>query len=101
MLTGSAGPAPSVDLAADQRLAAFLAGQIAAGKIRAAKDSGRGGLAVALAKLCIRGGIGAEVGGEWGSRPDWALFGEGSGAAWITTRAEDAGAVIAYAKEPA
>ncbi|MEX0825232.1 MAG: phosphoribosylformylglycinamidine synthase subunit PurL [Acidimicrobiia bacterium] len=97
MITGSAGPAPSVDLAADQRLAAFLVGQIAAGRIRAAKDSGRGGLAVALAKLCIRGGVGAEVGGEWGSRPDWALFGEGSGAAWITTRAEDAGAAIADA----
>jgi phosphoribosylformylglycinamidine synthase len=95
LLTGSSGPAPAVDLAADRRLARFLVEQTEAGRIRAAKDCGRGGLAVALAKLCIRSGVGVETGGKWTSRPDWALFGEGSGTGWITTRVEDVGAVIA------
>jgi phosphoribosylformylglycinamidine synthase len=89
------GPAPAVDLDADRRLASFLVAQTAAGRIRAAKDSGRGGLGIAIAKLCIRSGTGVEIDREWGDRPDWALFGEGSGTAWITARGEDADALIA------
>ena len=95
LVTGShIGPAPLVDLAADRSLADFLVSQCAAGRIRAAKDAARGGLAVALAKLCIRSGTGAKVAADWGDRPDWSLFGEGSGAAWITVHPDDAAAVI-------
>ena len=88
------GPAPSVDLDADSRLAAFLVAQAAEGRIRAAKDAGRGGLGVALAKLCIRSGTGVEINREWGDRPDWDLFGEGSGMAWITAHGAEADALI-------
>lgn len=98
MTGGGLGPAPDVDLAADRSLADLLVAQCALGRIRAAKDAARGGLAVALAKLCLRSGIGATVAAEWGERPDWALFGEGSGAAWITVRRDDAAAVVAAGK---
>lgn len=88
------GPAPSVDLAADRLLAGVLLTGIEAGLIRCAKDAGQGGLAVALAKLCLRSGLGARVADEWGPRPDWALFGEGSGTAWVTTKPAEAEALI-------
>ena len=87
------GPAPTVELDADRRLAEFLTTECAAGRIRAAKDGGRGGLAVALAKLCLRSGVGVTIDADWGTRPDWMLFGEGSGTAWITVDPEDTAAV--------
>jgi phosphoribosylformylglycinamidine synthase len=97
LVTGSPGSAPSVDLGADRLLADFLVAETTARRIRAAKDAGRGGLAVALAKLCLRSGIGVEVRADWGDRPDWALFGEASGTAWITARPEDVAAIVASA----
>jgi len=84
MMTGSLdGPAPDVDLAADERLAAFLVRQSSLGRVSAAKDAGRGGALTALAKLCIRSGVGADVALDLGARPDWRLFGESSGIAWV------------------
>jgi phosphoribosylformylglycinamidine (FGAM) synthase-like enzyme len=41
------------------KLADFLVAQVRRGRIRACKATGVGGMAVALAKLCLRGGCGA------------------------------------------
>jgi len=92
LMAGPGDPAPTVDLDADMRLARLLREQIA--RIGAAKDAGAGGRAVALAKMCIRSGVGAAVEGEWN---DWALFGEGSGMAWIAVDPVDAEALLAVA----
>jgi len=84
------GPAPLVDLDADALLARFLIAQASLGRIGAAKDVGRGGAAVALAVLCLRSRLGVEVSLRPTSRPDWVLFGEYPGCAWITTDPADA-----------
>jgi phosphoribosylformylglycinamidine synthase subunit PurL len=88
------GPAPYADLGADRRLAGLLVAQCAAGRVGAAKDAGRGGAATALAKLCVRSGVGADVDLDLGERPDWALFGEGPGVAWVTVAPGDVEAVV-------
>lgn len=88
------GPAPAPDLETDRALAGFLLEQIRAGRIRAAKDSARGGPAVALAKLCLRSGTGVRVRLEHDGRPDWALFGEPAGVAWVAIGEEHHQAVL-------
>ena len=58
------GVPPSVDLDAEQRLAAVLAAAAAAGLLSAAHDLSEGGLALALAECCLTGGSrSAEPGG--------------------------------------
>lgn len=83
-------PAPSVDLHADRALAGFIVEAVKLGLVSAAKDAGAGGLAVALAKMAVRGGVGVEVDIQFHGRFDWALFGEYSGVAWLTTASENA-----------
>ncbi|MEL6547013.1 MAG: AIR synthase related protein, partial [Myxococcota bacterium] len=83
-------PHPSVDLRADKALAQTLVEAVRAGLVQAAKDAHAGGLAVALAKLAIRGGVGADLTVNFDGRKDWALFGEYSGVAWVATRPEHA-----------
>lgn len=78
------GPAPAADLEADRRLAAFLVEQCRRGRVGAAKDAAAGGPASALVKLCLRGGVGARIVWHPGRRPDWALFGELPGVAWVS-----------------
>ena len=55
------GPPPAPELAAELRLAALLADGCAAGLLAAAHDLSDGGLGVALAESCLRGGTGCEV----------------------------------------
>ncbi|MFQ5518120.1 MAG: AIR synthase-related protein, partial [Acidimicrobiia bacterium] len=94
----SSGPPPAADLDADRLLASFLISEVDHGRIRTAKDGGTGGLAAALAKLCIRSGVGAGVSlTERWLRADWLLFGEYPGTAWITTALGDADTVEASA----
>ena len=93
-MADSGGPPPHVDLESDMRLAEFMTDHI--DRIGAAKDAGSGGLGVALAKLCIRSGVGAAIDGEW---PAWALFGEGSGMAWIAVAGRDAESLVAAAMD--
>jgi phosphoribosylformylglycinamidine synthase subunit PurL len=83
------GPAPAADIAADRRLASLLVAQCAAGRIGAAKDAGRGGPATALAKLCLRSGVGVGIDADFGGRADWAVFGERPGVAWLTVASDD------------
>ena len=91
LVAGAGDPAPAVDLEADLRLAGLLVEQCRLGRITAAKDAATGGLAIALAKLALRSGVGVTIHGEWNA---WGLFGEGSGAAWVTTSEEHAAAIL-------
>jgi phosphoribosylformylglycinamidine synthase subunit PurL len=55
------GRPPVPDLAAEQRLAGLLGAAAEAGLLSAAHDLSDGGLAVALAESCLRGGTGCRV----------------------------------------
>jgi len=56
---GGRPPAPRLD--AERRLAALLATAASAGLLSAAHDLSDGGLAIALAESCLRGGVGCRV----------------------------------------
>jgi len=87
------GPAPHVDLKAEKKLADFLVTQITLGRVRATKASGLGGMLVALAKLCLRGGCGAQITlPKSKARNDWALYGEYAGNVWAAVPAEHSAA---------
>jgi phosphoribosylformylglycinamidine synthase len=87
-----AGGVPAVDLAAEQRLAAWLLRQTR--RVVACQPTRLGGLAVALAKLCVRGGCGATLDALPSARPDWALFGEYPAQVFVAVRPNDAAALI-------
>ena len=90
-LTG-AGP-PPVDLEAEAAASGLCRALIADRLVLAAHDVSDGGLAVALAEMCLIGNRGAEV--ELGSigRIDVALFGEGGPRILVVTDAANVGAV--------
>lgn len=100
--TGSLeGHPPAVDLPAEDRLARFLLEQIGQGRIRGAKATGLGGLGVALAKLCIRSGVGVSIEDpvRGAASPAWALFGEHPAQAWVSATPEDADALERAAQD--
>ena len=79
------GRPPAPDLDAERRLAALLAAAVADGLLSAAHDLSDGGLAVALAESCLRGGTGCTV-----RLPDeefTALFSESAARAVVAVRA--------------
>jgi phosphoribosylformylglycinamidine synthase subunit PurL len=78
------GRPPAPDLAAERRLAGLLAAAAAAGLLSAAHDLSDGGLAVALAESCLRGGTGCRVRLP-GDVFTW-LFGESAARAVVTVR---------------
>jgi phosphoribosylformylglycinamidine synthase len=91
------GRPPKVDLGAERRLAQVLADAAQAGVACAAHDLSDGGLAIALAESCLRGGLGCRV-----SLPGDAftfLFSESAARAVVAIRpgAEDAFAEICAA----
>ncbi|MHB1501408.1 MAG: AIR synthase related protein, partial [Candidatus Dormibacteria bacterium] len=80
------GPAPDLDLDRERATAAAVIELVRAGTLHSAHDLALGGLAVALAESCVRGGLGARVqlpDPEPSARRPGAryaqLFGEGSG----------------------
>jgi phosphoribosylformylglycinamidine synthase len=78
------GLPPAPDLEAERRLAGLLAAAAGAGLLTAAHDLSDGGLAVALAESCLRGGTGC-----WIRRPDdpfTALFSESAARALVAVR---------------
>jgi len=90
---------PPVDLQAERRNGLFVQAQIAAGAIGAAHDIGDGGLAVAVAEMCLAGRIGAHIDlPAGGNRHGWA-FGEDQGRYVVVT--DDADALLAAASEAA
>jgi len=55
------GRPPAVDLDAERNLAALIAAAASAGVLASAHDLSDGGLAVALAESCLRGGVGCWI----------------------------------------
>ena len=78
------GRPPAPDLDAERRLAALLAAAAAAGLLSAAHDLSDGGLAVALAESCLRGGAGCAV--RLSGDPFTALFSESASRAIVAVR---------------
>ena len=87
------GRPPAPDLEAERRLAALLAAAAAAGLLSAAHDLSDGGLAIALAESCLRGGVGCAV--RPPGDPFTSLFSESPGRAIVAVRP---GAVAAFAQ---
>jgi phosphoribosylformylglycinamidine synthase len=79
------GRPPGPDLGAERRLAGLLAAAAAAGLLAAAHDLSDGGLAVALAESCLRGGTGCRV--ELPGDPFTWLFSESAGRCVVAVRA--------------
>ena len=92
------GRPPSVDLAAEQRLAALLAAAAADGLLTGSHDLSDGGLAQALVEACLVGGRGATVALPRVLDPFVALFAESAGRVLITVDPADVDAVAARAK---
>jgi len=68
---------PAIDLAGERALCRVLADLVEAGLVRTAHDVADGGIAVALAEMCLASaGLGARVAIEIEDRSDTALFGE-------------------------
>jgi phosphoribosylformylglycinamidine synthase subunit PurL len=78
------GQPPVPDLAAEQRLAGLLAAAAAGGLLSAAHDLSDGGLAVALAESCLRGGTGCRV--RLPADPFTFLFSESAARAVVAVR---------------
>jgi phosphoribosylformylglycinamidine synthase len=69
------GP-PSLDLAVERQVQAFIREAIARGLVESCQDVSGGGLAVALAEMAMWGDIGAQLRLGVGDSPAVALFGE-------------------------
>jgi phosphoribosylformylglycinamidine synthase len=78
------GRPPEPDLEAERRLAGLLAAAAEAGMLSAAHDLSDGGLAVALAESCLRGGTGCVV--TLPGDPFTSLFSESAGRAIVAVR---------------
>jgi phosphoribosylformylglycinamidine synthase subunit PurL len=78
------GRPPAPDLEAERRLAALLAAAAAGVLLAAAHDLSDGGLAVALAESCLRGGVGCRV--RLPGDPFSWLFSESAGRAIVAVR---------------
>ncbi|GAA3977364.1 phosphoribosylformylglycinamidine synthase subunit PurL [Thermobifida alba] len=85
------GRPPRVDLDAEAALGRVLVDGAAAGVLASAHDVSDGGLAVALAESCLRGGVGCEV--DLGEDAFTALFSESAARAVVSVRPEHEGAL--------
>lgn len=98
------GPAPELDLPAQQKLVDVLLGQIREGRIVAAHDIADGGLLVTLAEMLfadkVTFGASVDLGALDGvKRADSLLFGESQGRVVVAVKsAEDAAKVLDAAK---
>jgi phosphoribosylformylglycinamidine synthase subunit PurL len=92
------GPPPPVDLGLERRHGEFIVAAIGSGLVTACHDISDGGLAVALAEICMACGMGAcvEIEAEW---PHAALFGEDQARYVVTTAPEDATGIAELAEE--
>jgi phosphoribosylformylglycinamidine synthase len=70
------GAPPPVDLAVERRNGSFVAARLAAGGVRACQDLADGGLALAVAELCLAAGCGAVLAPVAAGRETGWLFGE-------------------------
>jgi len=81
------GPAPQVDLMTEQMRGDFVRAAIRSGEVTSCHDISDGGLAIALAEMCIASGKGMKVGLD-ADMPHAALFGEDQ-SRYILTMSED------------
>ncbi|HUT73378.1 MAG TPA: phosphoribosylformylglycinamidine synthase subunit PurL [Armatimonadota bacterium] len=96
-----AGHPPALDLGREQAVQAACLAAIRAGLVRSAHDCADGGLAVALAEMCIRGNLGAEIrlpAGPADIRLDAALFGESQSRIVLAVRPQEVEAVTRIAE---
>lgn len=92
------GPAPSVDLALERKHGDFVRGQILDGAVSACHDLSDGGLAVGVAEMAMKSGLGAKIEDLSNGAPmhGW-LFGEDQARYVVTTT--DADALMAAASD--
>ncbi|MFO1075008.1 MAG: phosphoribosylformylglycinamidine synthase subunit PurL [Geminicoccaceae bacterium] len=85
------GAPPPVDLAAERRNGELVLAEIRAGRVLACHDLSDGGLAVALAEMCLASGMGASlnVPADAATVTGW-LFGEDQGRYLLAVRPEQA-----------
>ena len=88
---------PELDLGAHAALLALLPTAAEAGLLRAAQDVSGGGLAVALAEMCLWAGTGAELTLAVGADPATDLFGEGPSRVVVSVARDDWDALEALA----
>ena len=90
---------PTLDLALEVALQAFLRAAIGAGLVAAAQDVSGGGLAVALAEMAIWGGRGGRFRVAVAGSPAVALFGESPSRALLAAPPASVGRLVALAAE--
>ncbi len=89
---GQVNGAPTApDLAGEKAVADAVRRAVAAGVVDTAHDLSGGGLAVALAEMAMKGGVGAEARLLPGGRQDVALFGEVGGCILVAVPEERLG----------
>jgi len=91
------GP-PALDLAAERQLQLFIREAIARGLVVSCQDVSGGGLAVALAEMCIWGDVGAQLRLGVGDSPAVALFGESPSRLVIEATPRHAPALVLLAR---
>jgi phosphoribosylformylglycinamidine synthase subunit PurL len=97
LLGRAEGAPPPVDLAAERRNGDFVRELVLAGTARSAHDLSDGGLAVALAEMCLAGGVGARIVRALEGPAMAALFGEDQARYLIAVSPADLDAIVAAA----
>ena len=94
------GAPPMIDLAAEKRNGAYVSRLIQERLVRAVHDLADGGLAVALAEMCLASGIGAKLDvPEGGIAPTGWLFGEEQARYLLAVPPDDADDVLRLARD--
>jgi phosphoribosylformylglycinamidine synthase len=93
------GAPPSVDLAAEQRLAGLMAEAARAGHLTAAHDLSDGGLSQALVEACLRRNVGARITLPAEHGPFVQLFAESTARVLVSVRQGQEQAFAALANE--
>jgi len=91
------GPPPPVDLNAERLHGDFVRGLIQGGKISACHDISDGGLLMALAEMCMAGGVGADVNFPKDIAAHAFAFGEDQGRYLLAVSEKHAEAIAAQA----
>ncbi len=90
VVTDTLGGQPAIDLDLEARVQRLVLDAHARGLLTAAHDLGDGGLAVALAEMCIFGGTGIDASGvSIEGRRDGALFGEAPSRFLVAVHGDD------------
>ncbi|HYC54658.1 MAG TPA: phosphoribosylformylglycinamidine synthase subunit PurL [Candidatus Binatia bacterium] len=89
---------PPVDVMAERTLGELCRGLVADGVVTCAHDVSDGGIAAALAEMCMAGDVGADVAIDIPGRADTALFGESGCRILVAVDAARAEDVLARAR---